>query len=147
MGSVTARLGRRASLAGLLSIGMTAAMTAAADARIDYLLHCSGCHLENGRSSPPDVPDLRQTLGYFASFPEGRSYLVRVPGASQAPIDDGALAEVMNWMLSNFELQTDNGESIDGFDLTPFTAAEVAAYRPIPLYNPQALRVSLLATP
>lgn len=128
----TVRLAWSLTLASLLPVS-TAAI---ADARIDYLLYCSGCHLENGSSSPPDVPDLRLTLDYFASFPAGRSYLVRVPGAAQAPISDAALAEVMNWMLSNFELQQS--------DLAPFTAQEVAANRKIPLYDPQALRASLL---
>jgi cytochrome c peroxidase len=109
---------------------------AIADARIDYLLHCSGCHLENGSSSLPDVPDLRETLGYFASFEAGRSYLIRVPGASQAPISDAALADVINWMLLNYELKH------PGAPL--FNAEEISANRRVPLYAPDPLRVSLL---
>lgn len=111
-------------------------VSAAADSRINYLLHCAGCHLENGRGSPPDVPDMRETLGFLASSGEGRSYLVRVPGASYAPVSDAALAEVINYMLNNFELKQE-GAAL-------YTEEEVAANRRIPLYNPQTLRDALL---
>lgn len=132
---MTVRLAWSLALAALLPVSMAAA----ADARTSYLLHCGGCHLEDGSSNPPDVPDLRLTLGHFASFPAGRSYLVRVPGAAQAPISDAALADVINWMLANFELQQT--------DVAPFTEQEIAAYRNIPLYDPLSLRLSLLENP
>lgn len=109
---------------------------AAADPRSDYLLHCAGCHLENGRGSPPDIPDMRETLGFLSKFAEGRSYLVRVPGAAQAPISDAALAEVMNWMLTNYPLKEEGGAL--------YTEEEVTANRHIPLYDPEALRKTLL---
>ncbi len=110
--------------------------TAAADARSDYLLHCSGCHLENGSSKILDVPDLRETYGFLSSFAAGREYLVRVPGAAYSPLSDAALAQVMNWMLENFELQQTSG--------SPFSEEDVAAFRSNPLYNPGVLRESLL---
>lgn len=116
-----------------LSLG---SIDAVADPRINYLLHCAGCHLENGSGSPPDVPDMRETLGFLASSIEGRSYLVRVPGASYAPISDAALAEVINWMLENYELKQEGAAH--------YTEEEVAASRRLPLYNPQALRDTLL---
>lgn len=109
---------------------------AVADPRSDYLLHCAGCHLEDGRGSPPAIPDMRETLGFLSTFAEGRSYLVRVPGASQAPISDAALAEVVNWMLKNYSLKQESGAL--------YTEAEVSANRRIPLYNPEALRETLL---
>lgn len=109
---------------------------AVADPRSDYLLHCGGCHLENGRGSPPAIPDMRETLGFLSNFAEGRSYLVRVPGASQAPISDAALAEVMNWMLMNYSLKQEAGAL--------YSEEEVSANRRIPLYNPEALREILL---
>lgn len=111
-------------------------ISAAADSRIDYLLHCAGCHLENGSGSPPDVPDMRETLGFLASSADGRAYLVRVPGASFAPISDAALAEVINYMLSTFVLKQE-GAAL-------YTEEEVAANRHEPLYNPQILRDTLL---
>jgi cytochrome c peroxidase len=102
----------------------------------DYLLHCSGCHLENGAGSPPDVPDLRLSMFWLAGIAEGRSYLVRVPGASQAPVSDAQLSEVINWMLRNYVAQDQTVEL--------YTADEVSRYRKIPLYNPVDLREQLL---
>lgn len=119
----------------LLSL-MLFSSTAVADARSDYLLHCSGCHLENGSSSPPDVPDLRETLGFLSSFAAGRAYLVKVPGVSQAPLSDAKLAEVMNWMLNNYQLKQPSGAF--------FTEKDIAAHRGKPLYDPGVLRASLL---
>ena len=52
------------------------------------------------------VPDLHGTMGRMAAKPAGREYLVRVPGASQAPISDEKLTEVINWMLTEFSSDT-----------------------------------------
>jgi hypothetical protein len=108
---------------------------AAASPRSDYLLHCGGCHLENGSGNPPEVPDLRRDLDWLARSPEGRSYLTRVPGASQVPISDGRLAAVFNWILETFYP--------DEADITPFTATEVTASRQLPMYDPLAHRREL----
>ena len=35
-----------------------------------------------------------------------RQYLVRIPGASSAPISDAALTEVINWLLTEFNSDT-----------------------------------------
>ncbi|HIN90040.1 MAG TPA: hypothetical protein EYN04_05335 [Porticoccaceae bacterium] len=35
-----------------------------------------------------------------------REYLVRIPGATQAPIDDAELTAVINWMLEEFNADT-----------------------------------------
>jgi len=78
----------------------------AADPRADYLMHCAGCHLVDGRGSPPEVPSLAGPLGYIAASPAGRDYLARVPGAAQAPISDEALAAVLNWVLLEFNRET-----------------------------------------
>ena len=133
--SLARQYSRRVVVSALCCLSMVS-IDAMADPRIDYLLHCAGCHLENGRGSPPDVPDMRGTLGFLASSVEGRSYLVRVPGASFAPISDAALAEVINYMLSTFELEHEGAEL--------YTEEEVAASRRISLYNPQVLRDTLL---
>ena len=84
---------RREVLAAGILLAITA--TTSADPRSDYLLHCAGCHLANGRGSPPSVPSLAGPLGRIVSSPEGRDYLARVPGAAQAPISDNALAAVL----------------------------------------------------
>ena len=77
-----------------------------ASPRINYLLYCTGCHAADGAGKPPNVPTLRDELGRMISVPEMRSYLVRIPGASQAPISDAELTEVINWLLYEFNSDT-----------------------------------------
>ncbi len=45
-------------------------------------------------------------MGRIVAEPGGRSYIVRVPGASQAPISDEKLTAVLNWMLTEFSSKT-----------------------------------------
>ncbi len=77
-----------------------------ADPRTDYLLHCSGCHLPDGTGHSPQVPTLHDVIGRLVAEPAGRSYIVRVPGASQVPIDDKRLTELVNWILTEFNSDT-----------------------------------------
>lgn len=120
-------------IAVLVSL-LVLASPAAADSRFDYLLHCGGCHLEDGSGDPPEVPDLRENLDWIAASAEGRSYLTRVPGASQVPISDAALAEVMNWIFETF---------YPGENIKPYTGEEVATTRRIPLWDPLKARAEL----
>ena len=122
----------RACLFIALSLGM--ALPVGADSRFDYLLHCGGCHLEDGSGDPPEVPNLRADIDWLAATPDGRSYLTRVPGASQTPLSDARLAGVLNWILETY---------YPGQAFSPFTAAEVASTRPIPLYDPLKAREGL----
>ena len=78
----------------------------AASPRTNYLLHCSGCHLGNGEGAPPNVPTLVGELGRMLAVPQMRSYLARIPGASQAPLSDGELTEVINWLLLEYNADT-----------------------------------------
>ncbi len=118
----------------VLAAFATLALPAAADSRFEYLLHCGGCHLEDGSGDPPEVPDLRRDLDWIAATAEGRSYLTRVPGASQAPISDAEMAEVINWIFETF---------YPGKDVQPFTGEEVAGTRRIPLWDPLKARAEL----
>jgi hypothetical protein len=108
---------------------------AQADPQANYLLHCGGCHLENGEGTLPEVPDLRRDLDWLAKSAEGRSYLTRVPGASQVPLSDDKLAEVFNWMFEVFYARD--------ADITPFTGREISLTRSLPLYDPLAAREAL----
>jgi len=78
----------------------------AASPRINYLLYCTGCHAADGAGKPPNVPSLRDELGRMISVPKMRSYLIRIPGASQAPISDADLTDVINWLLHEFNSDT-----------------------------------------
>lgn len=104
---------------------LTMPLSAAADSAppVDYMLHCMGCHRADGTGTPPGIPRLAGRVGYYLQVPEGRAYLVQVPGASQSLLDDAALATVLNWILAEF-----GGSSLpDGY--RPYTAAEVSRYR------------------
>jgi hypothetical protein len=68
----------------------------------------------------------------------GRDYLVRVPGVAQTPMTDEQVAEVLNWVLQNF-----NAETLPA-DFRPYTAEEVAAVRGKVLTNPLQAREEIL---
>ena len=110
---------------------------AIADTRTDYLLHCSGCHLPDGSGAPDDVPSLRNNLGWIVRVAEGRDYLVRVPGSSQALLNDAELAAVINWVLIEF-----NAETLAD-DFKPLTAREVGRARSDVLMDPLKFRAEL----
>ena len=118
-------------------LGLFLAATIEAGPRSDYLLHCGGCHLENGAGNPPEVPDLRRDIDWLAGSIEGRSYLTRVPGASQVPVSDARLAAILNWILDTYYP--------DGTEVQSFTGAEVGRTRRQPLYDPLAARAALVA--
>ena len=113
------------------------AAPAQSDTRIDYLLHCSGCHLSDGSGTPHEVPSLRNNLGRIVNVEEGRGYLVRVPGSSQAMLDDAGLAAVINWVLTEF-----NSETLAD-DFEPLTADEVKEARSNVLMDPLEFRAAL----
>ena len=84
------------------------------------------------------MPDLRASLPTLVRTAEGRGYLVRVPGSASSPLSDAELAAVLNWMVASFA-----GDAAGpGFE--PFSAAEVASYRRVPLLRVEALRTRLL---
>lgn len=134
------RRGRFAAmLCGAMAIGGVPAHTdeGAPAARIDYLLHCSGCHRPDGAGAPPEVPSLRGPIGLIVGTAEGREYVARVPEAAQAPLTDGELARVLNWMLREFSAHT----LPEGF--RPLDAGEVGAARGRVLADPLRERARL----
>lgn len=96
-----------------------------------------GCHTPDGRGEPGRVPSVRDTLVPLASKPEGRRFLIQVPGSAQSRLSDADLAEVLNWMLANL--------SADPRPVQKFTAAEVAAFRHKPLVAVKEERRRLIA--
>ncbi|GBR05145.1 c-type cytochrome [Asaia siamensis] len=108
----------------------------------NYLTHCGGCHGIEGISGRTFVPTLRDQVGWFVCSPEGRDYLVRVPGISMSLIrDDQELADVLNFVV--FRL----GGSSTPTGTRPFTAAEVHKLRAQPLQTDDlmALRAEVLS--
>jgi hypothetical protein len=122
----------------LAVLGAVTARSEAFEPSVNYMLQCMGCHTPDGRGEPGHVPSVRNTLTPLASTPEGRRFLVQVPGSAQSKLSDAELAEVLNWMLDNLSAQPKPHE------LKRFTAAEVAQYRHTPLVAVSAVRKRLV---
>ena len=85
------------------------------------------------------VPRLNKFVGYFTHHPEGRDFLVRVPGVALAFLDDARLAALLNWMLETYSPD----EVVAAF--SPYTAAEVGRLRKEPINAVLETRGRLLA--
>ena len=120
-----------------LGMGLLGAGANAESARIDYTLHCMGCHLEDGAGTPGKVPALKGRIGALLHVAGGREYLVQVPGTAQSALDDARVAAVLNWILHNF-----SDDQLPR-DFEPYTGAEVAALR-TPLADVAKVREGLL---
>ena len=106
--------------------------------RVNYQLHCMGCHLADGTGETDRVPSVRGTLVPFSMLSDGREYVLRVPGVAQSPLDDAEVAAVLNWMarnLSDIPLPA-------GFK--DYDATEVKALRRQPLAQVKESRSRLL---
>jgi len=131
------RLSALVFTAAVCTSALVASVSAfAEDARVDYMLECQGCHLQDGSGAPGQVPDLRGSIGRFVSVAGGRAYLIQVPGSAHSPLSDAALAEVLNWMILRF------GPTPPDFDR--FTAEEVSLHRREPLVAVEERREGLL---
>jgi hypothetical protein len=109
------------------------------EARVHYMLYCQGCHLSDGAGSPKaEVPEMKDYVGNFLKVPEGREYLVSVPGSANAPIGDEKLANLLNWILLTIA-----GESTPK-DFTPYSGEEVGEMRAKSLTNVVTLRSNLI---
>jgi mono/diheme cytochrome c family protein len=108
------------------------------DPRLDFVLHCQGCHQAEGTGLDGAVPELRGNVARFAALPGGREYLARVPGVAQSQLDDAAVAALLNWMLAHFD------PAHLPADFRPFTREEVAPLRRQPLVEATKVRTELL---
>lgn len=136
-----ARFGNAAMrLAAMLLGTWVFSSAAAADPKANYLLHCRGCHLADGRGVPPEVPTLINVIGRLVAIEGGREYVVRVPGVAQTSLSDKDLAEVLNYVMVEL-----NAATLPA-NFKPFTAAEIATYRPLALADPARHRAKLLSS-
>ncbi|WP_245644131.1 c-type cytochrome [Paraburkholderia oxyphila] len=103
-----------------------------------WIQNCMGCHTTNARGVPGKVPPLANSLGYFEHVPDGREYVMRVPGSSNSALSDQELADVLNWLLT-----TRNAAELPA-DFKPYTAAEIAAHRRPALANVAVKRAALI---
>jgi mono/diheme cytochrome c family protein len=116
----------------MTALALSLARPAAADPQVDYMLHCQGCHGPAGAGVAGQVPSFRGEVAKFVTVEGGREYLLRVPGTSQSELDDARTAELINWLLREFD------EAHVPANFIAFTEAEVAAVRR-PAYSDVAL--------
>ncbi|MGH7820703.1 MAG: c-type cytochrome [Candidatus Binatia bacterium] len=127
-------------IAGVLVLAAASgAARADGDPALDYMLNCQGCHRAEGAGTAGSVPALSGSVARFLAVPEGREFLVRVPGVAQSVLDDERLAALLNWLVTRF----DAGHVPK--DFRRYTAAEVARLRRRPLTDVEGLRRRLLA--
>lgn len=104
-----------------------------------YILHCAGCHgMEGAGSAAGGIPDFRGYVAAFSYVPDGRRYVVQVPGVLSTRLDSAATAEVMNYVMRRW-----GGDSLRE-DFQPFNAAEVAALRQEPIADVVRFRRELV---
>lgn len=132
----------KARLVAALLFGTIAATAAETDqidrrAHPDYLLHCMGCHGEDGRGLAGKVPSFPDDLGRLLTSPGGREFIQRVPGVTQSELTSERLAAVLNWMVREF-VPAEVRERV-----APFTAAEVDRLRTQPLTEVASARPEL----
>jgi mono/diheme cytochrome c family protein len=124
-------------------IALLVLMSAATAARAyspetNYTLHCQGCHLADGTASADKVPALAGSVAQFLRVPEGRAFLVRVPGVANAQLADADLAALLDWTLRRFDAANLPA------DFVPYTAEEVHRLRAEPLVDIAPARNQLL---
>lgn len=108
-------------------------------AAVNYALNCQGCHLPNGEGIDGRVPAMQNMVSKFLHSAEGRRYLTRVPGVTNAALTDADLAGVMNYVVKT----QDFGNLPQNF--SPFTAPEMNAGRANGLGNKaEQMRASII---
>ena len=124
----------------LLGLVLASGSSAADDerARINYLIHCQGCHLPQAVGVPGNVPRMKDFVGYFMHSTEGREFVVEVPGVSTANLNDEQLTELVNWLLLTYSA----GQL--PADFVPYSTDEVAELRRRPEQDPEMRRAEIL---
>lgn len=108
-------------------------------AKLNYTLHCEGCHKADGSGQPGFIPALTGIVSTFLAVPEGRAYLVRVPGTAQSLLNDREAAAVLNWVVRTFD-----PEHLPA-DFVPYSAKEVAQLRRSPISQASVERARVIA--
>ena len=117
---------------------LATASAALASPAQDYMLYCMGCHGAQATGVPGKVPPLANALGRFMRTPEGRNYILRVPGAANSALSDAQLAAVLNWLAVTFDANASASTP------APFTGEEVSRLRHTPLASVLAARSAVV---
>lgn len=114
-------------------VAMLLTRASAAGPAQDYMLYCMGCHGPEAQGVPGKVPPLAGMLGRFMRTPEGRNYILRVPGAANSALSDAQLCAVLNWLTERYGAAGEPAPS-------PLSEHEVSAARRTPLADVLATR-------
>lgn len=109
-----------------------AGVVSAQRAKMNWMLNCQGCHKSDATGAEGGVPAMAHEVARFLSVDGGREFLTRVPGVTNAGLDNAQLAELLNWTLATFD-----SEHVPA-DFEPFTSEEIAAGRAHPLVSDAA---------
>lgn len=123
----------------LATTSLCASSMAHASPQQDYVLYCMGCHGTQAEGVPGKVPPLAHALGRYMRTPEGRNYVLRVPGAANSVLSDAQLAAVLNWLAQTFD-----GDALAKDNVPPFTTEEVTGQRHTPLPSVLATRRAIV---
>lgn len=122
----------------LMLAGLGSGMVEAAGPAANYLLRCSGCHgVDGSGSAQSGIPPFPGFLDPFYRDPEGRRYLLHVPGVVSTGLQPDEIAKVLNLLAQRW--------GKDPASLPPFTEQEVRAGRAEPVQDLVALRQRLAA--
>jgi len=119
---------RRVLPSAAVALALALAGAAYAGPDQDYMLYCMGCHGSEAQGLPGKIPPLAGSLARFMSTPDGRDYVLRVPGAASSALSDAQLAAVLNWLAMRYSAAEERPPA-------SFTAEEVARVRRTPLAN------------
>lgn len=112
----------------------------AAQARLQYMQHCMGCHLPDGSGAPDKgIPSMHNMLGRFLQVPGGRAFIVQVPGVMNSALNDADIAQLMNWLLPQVSAATLPTNT------APYTAEEIRQLRQTRPTDVPATRAALVA--
>ncbi|HUE10826.1 MAG TPA: hypothetical protein VMQ54_07800 [Steroidobacteraceae bacterium] len=105
---------------------------------VNFQLNCMGCHLADGSGEPGRVPSIRRSLVLLSATPQGREFVIRVPGVAQSPLSDEDTAALLNWLARNLSDLTVPSSFAD------YSAAEIQKSRSRPLARISVLRARLM---
>lgn len=128
-----------AGLALALAVAAAPAVAQPMSARSLYLLKCSGCHNADGSgAADAGVPPFPGFIGALAADPQGRTYMLHVPGVKSSGLNDADMASVLNYVLDKWA-----GEA--KARAPGFTASEVARLRAVGVDDIVTYRRALVA--
>lgn len=120
-------------LALLLLAGAQSALAGERSPEVNYVLRCAGCHGMDGTGAEKaGIPPFPGLVDAFFADPQGRLYLMHVPGVVSNGLNDREIAQVMNYVGDRWRKP--------GAEIRHFSEAEVARLRTEPVADLVGLR-------